>query len=145
MITDFEVFSAARAEVNSLTELNGATVAIEARFFLQKYFDREGNFYEALLPALGGLPFGLKAFLEQDLATLKEHGVTPLIVFDGLDVGKKHRPYSQTNEAVTRNETAWDFYLQSQQRDSKIQPEELLDRFRQSGECEERGANFSLS
>lgn len=143
MISEFKAFTAQRAEINTLSELAGATVAIEAGFFLQRYFDRDLGFYEALSPALGGLPFGLRTMLEADLAVLKASNIQPLFVFDGLDVGKKFRPFQSSNEDMKLNEEAWDFYLKAQERGAKVEigPEELLKKFE---ECSELASGCSI-
>lgn len=133
MISDFDPVRSPRAEINTLAELDGATVAIEAKFFLRKYFDREGESYEPLLPALGGLPFGLEAFLDKELAALRECGIHPIFIFDGLDSGKKHGPFEMTRKSSERNKAAWDLYAQSQRQESRIQQEELVEAFRRSG------------
>lgn len=67
---------------------------------------------EALLGALGGFPFALRANIEKELQVFKNLGVGCVFVFNGLDFGKKEqRAQSQSSRSF---EQAWDLYDQQQ-------------------------------
>jgi len=129
MLSDFESYRLANAEMNDLTELSGAVVAIEAGFFLKRLLEKEDGLpYEGLVSATGGIPYHLRSFIEDDLEKFKTAGVDVLFVFDGLDAGKKFTPFSQSNNAVEKCGRAWSLY------DGGMDSEQARQRFRQTGE-----------
>lgn len=68
---------------------------------------------EALLGALGGFPFALRANIEKELQIFKNLGVSCVFVFNGLEFGKKEqRP--QPPAASRSFEQAWELYDQQQ-------------------------------
>lgn len=67
---------------------------------------------EALLGALGGFPFALRANIEKELHAFQNLGVGCIFVFNGLDFGKKEqRAQPQASRSF---EQAWDLYDQQQ-------------------------------
>jgi hypothetical protein len=66
---------------------------------------------EPLLSALGGLPYWLKAEIEEDLDQWKKSNLTPLFIFDGLSiVGKEEMALRFAKEGARRSEEAWALY-----------------------------------
>src|SRR5436305_4405545 len=66
---------------------------------------------EPLLSALGGLPYWLKAEIEEDLDQWKKFNLTPLFIFDGLSiVGKEEMALRLAKEGARRSEEAWALY-----------------------------------
>lgn len=111
MLAEFEAYRTAQAEVNELTELSGAVVAIEAGFFLKRLLEKEGGLpYEGLVPATGGIPYHLRSFIEDDLDKFKSAGVEVVFVFDGLNAGKRFLPFRESNRAVDKCSRAWEKY-----------------------------------
>lgn len=113
MIHDFENWSSPRAETNPFSDLNGAVLAIEASFYLERLLTFS-PLKEPLLSALGGLPFSLKAHIENEIETLRTAQIKPIFIFNGMDVGKKDNPFQASNDAATRTLDAWDLYRQEQ-------------------------------
>lgn len=93
-----------------LEELAGYKIAIEASWYLQNLLDTPPA-KEPLLSALGGLPFWLKAEIEEDLDQWKKYNVTPLFIFDGLSiVGKEEMALRTAKDGARRSEEAWALY-----------------------------------
>lgn len=126
MLQDFDVWSVGRLEVSTFDELNSAVLAIEASFYLERLLTTAPA-KEPLLSALGGLPFALKAHIENEIELLRKNGIRPLFVFDGLEVGKKYTPFRASDEAAGLNREAWDLY-------NLHQAEKAVDTFGSSGE-----------
>jgi hypothetical protein len=115
MLDRFDDWSALLAEGASMDQLKGATVGIEAAEYLDRLAklsvpDINRAIEEALLPALGGLPFGLKFVIQQTLLAWKEHEITPFFVFSGLDVGKRDPKFVSAEAGVQTNKQAWVYY-----------------------------------
>lgn len=131
MIRDFQEWTVDLLEHSSLEELQGCTIAIEAADFLKSRILENPRWREPLLPAVGGLPYGMKLRLKDDLQRLQTAGVTPFFVFPGLDVGSKHSDqiFKEAEEAARINEEAWRLYDQHQ-------AERAVDTFRKSSAFE---------
>jgi hypothetical protein len=116
MINDtFSDWSANLAETASMDQLKGAVVGIEAAEYLNRLSkfaipDIDRLIDEALLPALGGLPFGLRAVIQKTLTIWKERNITPVFVFSGLDVGKRDPTFITEERGAQINAQAWGFY-----------------------------------
>lgn len=125
MINDFEAWSAPRAERNPFSALDGAVLAIEATFYLERLLTSRPS-KEPLLAALGGAPFALRTHIENELEILKSANISPVFVFKGLEVGKAYDPFAASNDAVGANVKAWELY-------DAHQPEPAVDTFGNSG------------
>ena len=128
MIHDFDVWSSGRLETNSLSDLSGAVLAIEASFYLDRLLNQPPS-KEPLLPALGGLPFSLKAHIQNELGILAEHGVRPVFIFNGMEAGKKHRPFKDMDDAARLNGSAWELY-------NRHEAEQAVESFGKSGQSQ---------
>lgn len=118
MIHQFEEWSANLAEMSSMDNLRGAAVGIEATEYINRlpkmsYPELERPVQEALLPALGGVPFGLKHIIKHHIAVWRKHGITPIFVFNGLDVGKGDPTFNASEESARVSTQAWDHYAGS--------------------------------
>lgn len=103
----------ARSQTLALSALKGAVVGVHASHYLDQHLNHHVT-KEPLLVALGGFPFALRANIERELNALKELGVSPLFVFDGLQVGRP-APDSPSHAQSTRAvEQAWGLYDQQQ-------------------------------
>lgn len=92
--------------------MKGAVVGIDASHYINQHLVNQST-REALLGALGGFPFALRANIEKELQVFKNLGVTCFFVFNGLEFGKKEqRP--QPPAASRSFEQAWDLYDQQQ-------------------------------
>jgi hypothetical protein len=112
MIRGFEAWSANLVQTSSLADLKDATVAIEAADYLKRFLLRHK---EKLLPALGGYPFVLNAGISEEIAAFRKHGITPIFVFSGLDIGSnRDRSFRLAEEASRTNSEAWQLYDQHQ-------------------------------
>ncbi|RDW88579.1 PIN protein [Coleophoma cylindrospora] len=95
---------------NSVAELQGCSIGVEASFYLQRMID-EPPAHEPLLPALGGEPMGLRHHIEADLDHWKEHGIKPVFVFEGQPtVGKDTTTLKNAQEALSETNKAWNNY-----------------------------------
>jgi hypothetical protein len=95
MIRDFDAWNANIEERSELQELSGCKVAIEAAHYLQHRILSRPRAREPLVPALGGLPLGMKQWIKEDLDTFEKHHITPFFVFSGLDITKSDDPFQQ--------------------------------------------------
>lgn len=117
MINSFDVWAQASnvLENSRLDELTGTVIAIEAAHYLSNRIFNDPQWREPLLPALGGVPFAMKRLVEGDLRKFKEHNITPIFVFGGLDVGKKDNTvFEASKKASSTCEAAWELYNQHQ-------------------------------
>lgn len=108
-----------------LSSLKDAVVGIDATYYLNQRLNKQSQ--EPLLNALGGFPFVLKSSIEHELSILKNHGVTPLFVFSGLEFSGRSRESSTATTASTRAyEQAWQAYDDGD-------PQQVLEGFQQAG------------
>jgi hypothetical protein len=119
MIQNFDDLYASFAEVQRFDALadgsNQFNVGIEAAEFLSKLhkFPVPGinrPVKEALLPAMGGTPLGLKAVIKTAIGIWRAAKITPIFVFSGLDVGRKDATFAQAEASVRANASAWSLY-----------------------------------
>jgi hypothetical protein len=115
MINTFAEWSAHLAEHANMSHLRGAAVGFDAAEYLdrlEKYNipDLARPVKEALLPALGGVPFGLKSIIRSTIAAFRHNGIKPIFVFSGLDVGKKEPLTTPASESAHVISNAWSLY-----------------------------------
>lgn len=110
MIRDFEAWNANIGELSELQELSGCKVAIEAAHYLQHRILSHPRAREPLVPALGGLPFGMKQYIEEDLNTFESLEIEPWFVFSGLDITKPDDRFQQKQREASVNTMAWNLY-----------------------------------
>jgi len=125
MLQGFDSWSTNRSETNTFSDLEGARIGIDASFYLNRLLSQSPS-KEPLLPALGGLPFSLRANIENELQVFTNHNITPLFVFNGLDLGKRYQPFRASDNASRLHKEAWNLY---DQRNS----EKAVDTFGKSG------------
>jgi hypothetical protein len=115
MIHQFEEWSANLAEQSSMENLKDVVVGIEATEYLNRlpkmnYPELTRPVQEALLPALGGVPFGLKHIIKHHISVWRKYGITPLFVFNGLDIGKGDPTFNASEENARVSTLAWNQY-----------------------------------
>lgn len=69
---------------------------------------------EPLVNALGGLPVGMKAAIEDDLYELEKASIKPVFVFSGCSVLRIEKPFSRPDNATAARVRAWELYDQGQ-------------------------------
>ena len=114
MIRDFEAWNANIGELSELQELSGCRVGIEAAHYLPHRILSHPREREPLVPALGGLPLGMKQYIEEDLNTFESLQIEPWFVFSGLDITKPDDPFQQKQREASVNTTAWSLYDSNQ-------------------------------
>ncbi|KAK2741084.1 hypothetical protein FQN55_008488 [Onygenales sp. PD_40] len=112
-IRAFDEWANTRAQTLNLAALKGSAIGIDASHYLDQHLNHHAT-KEPLLIALGGFPFSLKSNIEKELQALKNLGVTPVFVFNGLDFGKRAPDFSSQAESTRALEQAWDLYDQQQ-------------------------------
>jgi XPG N-terminal domain len=112
-VRSFDEWAANRAQIYPLSALKDAVLGIEAAHYLNRLLTTPPS-REPLLSALGGFPFALKTYIENDLEILKRNGIVPLFVFSGMDLAKKDKPFSHLNDSALANTRAWELYDQHQ-------------------------------
>jgi hypothetical protein len=91
-------------------DMQNAHIGVEAVYYLQRMIDNPPAL-EALLPALGGEPFALRAHIENELELWKSNNITPLFVFEGQSTaGKQEVDMRKAKVALQNTERAWDDY-----------------------------------
>jgi hypothetical protein len=115
MITQFAEWSANLAEGSPLSAIAGSTIGIEAAEYLNRIQEftlpkdlNAGVQPEPLLPALGGVPFGLARVVRIHLEIWKKHNIKPLFVFSGLNLVKDD--FGPSEQAARRLDEAWRCY-----------------------------------
>ncbi|KAJ5558555.1 XPG N-terminal, partial [Penicillium sp. DV-2018c] len=100
-----------RTQSLPLSALKGAVIGIDASHYIHQHLVNQST-REALLGALGGFPFALRANIEKELQTFKNLGVGCIFVFNGLTFGKREQ---RAQPAASRSfQQAWDLYDQQQ-------------------------------
>ncbi|KAJ9627851.1 hypothetical protein H2203_003069 [Taxawa tesnikishii (nom. ined.)] len=114
MISGFEEWasSAQLVERGSLELLRGSVMGFEADEFIGRILTSIPT-REPLLPALGGLPFGLDGHIEERLTALSEFDIKPVFVFNGLNPYGQERKLDAQLRAISSIKTAWDYYSAS--------------------------------
>ncbi|KAJ5488996.1 hypothetical protein N7539_003886 [Penicillium diatomitis] len=112
-IRPLDEWTVGRTQSLPLSTLKGAVIGLDASHYLQQHLVNQST-REALLGALGGFPFALKANIERELQTYKNLGVTCVFVFNGLDFGKKDEKPRNQAAMVRSFEQAWELYDQQQ-------------------------------
>lgn len=125
MIHEFQDWSSRKQESCPFTEFEGCTIAIEANAYLQRLLSTPPS-REPLLAALGGLPFALDTHIKHELDTFHSAQITPVFIFDGLHLGKRHSPFEDRERGAINNGAAWELYAQHQ-------AEKAVDAFGKSG------------
>lgn len=108
-VQKFDQWASKHADYCQLQILKDAVIGVDASYYLNLRLN--GNNEEPLKHALGGLPFVFKKAVEDDIAALRQHGITLVFVFDGLDYVNKSIPNSQLAESRRVQEEAWHHYL----------------------------------
>ncbi|KAJ6184600.1 XPG N-terminal [Penicillium mononematosum] len=110
-IRPLDEWAVGRTQSLPLSALKGAVVGIDAAHYINQHLVNQST-REALLGALGGFPFALRASIEKELQTFSNLGVATIFVFNGLEFGKKEH---RTQPASSRSfEQAWELYDQQQ-------------------------------
>lgn len=125
MIRDFEHWNSTLGDASSLEELKGTRVGIEAADYLH---NKHLQYTEPLVNALGGVPLSLESRVEADLNEFARWQIEPYFIFSGLDLAKQEDPFQQRQRGIAVNEAAWERYNQHQ-------PEQAVNKFRESSEC----------
>lgn len=99
---------------SDLSDLRGAQVAIDADDYVSRLLTDSVS-REPLLPALGGLPMGIKKHVNNHLELFKEFNITPRFVFNGLDIATRDRTTISREARKTSDSLgeAWSLYSQS--------------------------------
>ncbi|KAI5285666.1 hypothetical protein KEM52_002341, partial [Ascosphaera acerosa] len=98
----------------SLEALAHTCLGIDAHHYLARHLDVAlGG--EPLLPALGGFPFALRAAVQREMRRLREHDITPVFVFSGLDTESQRRAGARSAarteaEGLAAVREAWRMY-----------------------------------
>ncbi|PSN65990.1 hypothetical protein BS50DRAFT_403090 [Corynespora cassiicola Philippines] len=109
-IRDFENWNTTLSETSNLEEFKGLRVGIDAADYLNSRILNHPRAKEPLVPALGGLPLGLREHLEADLKKFAHYHIEPFFVFTGLDISKQDDPFVHRQEGADVNRTAWALY-----------------------------------
>ncbi|KAK5117730.1 hypothetical protein LTR85_008705 [Meristemomyces frigidus] len=107
--------------LGQLDQFRQMRIAIDAEDYLNTLLTTTLT-REPLLPALGGLPFALQKHVDGDLAGFKDAGITPLFVFNGVDVASKDRTMisREAKKAAATLSEAWSIYDQGRGDDAVV-------------------------
>ncbi|KAL2402746.1 Post-transcriptional regulator MKT1 [Exophiala dermatitidis] len=105
----FDQWASKHVDVCQLQLLKDAVIGVDASYYLDLRLN--GNNEEPLKHALGGLPFCYKKAIEEDINVLRQHGVTLVFVFNGLDYVNKSLPDSHSADSKRVQDEAWHHYL----------------------------------
>ncbi|KAK4546310.1 hypothetical protein LTR36_001987 [Oleoguttula mirabilis] len=107
--------------VGPLEQFRDTRIAIDAEDYLNALLTTTLT-REPLLPALGGLPFALQKHVDEDLAGFRDAGITPVFVFNGLEVASKDRAMigREAKKAAATLSEAWSIYDQGRGDDAVV-------------------------
>lgn len=100
-----------REAAHPLATLSGAVVGIEAAHYLNRLLTTAPT-KEPLVPALGGVPLGLKGQIERELEMMATMRIKPFFVFSGMEYPVQEKPVGELREAARINAEAWGLYNQ---------------------------------
>lgn len=105
----------------SLSQFRDTRLAIDAEDYLTSLLTTTLT-REPLLPALGGLPFALQKHVDADVTHFQNAGITPVFVFNGLDVGSRERAIisKESKKAAATLSEAWTIYDQGRGDDAVV-------------------------
>ncbi|KEF53101.1 uncharacterized protein A1O9_11009 [Exophiala aquamarina CBS 119918] len=108
-VQKFDQWASKHVDFCQLQSLKDAVIGVDASYYLDLRLN--GNNEEPLKHALGGIPFCFKKTVEDDIALLRQHGITLIFVFNGLDYVNKSRPDSLSTDSRRVQDEAWHHYL----------------------------------
>jgi hypothetical protein len=115
MITQFKEWSENLQENAAFSSIAGSTIGIEAAEYLNRIQEfrlprdkTAGVQPEPLLPALGGVPFGLARVVRIHLEIWRRYNIKPIFVFSGLNLLKDS--FAESEQASRRLAEAWTYY-----------------------------------
>src|ERR1700761_1713245 len=108
-VQKFDLWANKHVEYCQLLLLKDAVIGVDASYYLNLRLN--GNNEEPLKHALGGQPFTFKRAVEEDIAFLRQNGITLIFVFDGLDYVNKSLRTSQLAASRRVQDDAWHAYL----------------------------------
>lgn len=93
-----------------IEQLKGTLIAIDAEDYVNSILVSSQR--EPLLPALGGLPFGLHKRIRDDLRRFREAEVDLVFVFSGMDLACRDRAsiFRESRRAERALSEAWSTY-----------------------------------
>ncbi|KAK9471322.1 temperature dependent protein affecting M2 dsRNA replication-domain-containing protein [Dipodascopsis tothii] len=110
-VKSLDVFASERRMVKTLplAALKDITLGIDAEYMFAQILSAPGT-KEPLLPAIGGLPFSFRTTVEAYLAAFKAAGITPVFVFQGVDIGQDERVFDKSDANARKRASAWEAY-----------------------------------
>ncbi|EXJ94200.1 hypothetical protein A1O1_02593 [Capronia coronata CBS 617.96] len=108
-VQKFDSWASKHVDSFPLQPLKDAVIGVDASYYLDLRLN--GNNEEPLKHALGGLPFCYKKAIEEDINVLRQHGITLVFIFNGLDYVNKSLPASQSADSKRVQDEAWHHYL----------------------------------
>ncbi|KAH0844481.1 hypothetical protein AYO21_00952 [Fonsecaea monophora] len=108
-VQKFDQWASRHVELCQLQMLRDAVIGVDASYYLNLRLN--GNNEEPLKHALGGQPFVFKKAVEDDIAFLRQNGITLVFVFNGLDYVNKSLPDSQLADSRRVQDEAWHHYM----------------------------------
>ncbi|CAO3674388.1 unnamed protein product [Umbelopsis vinacea] len=80
-------------------------IGINANYWLRKILPKEPT-----VVAIGGFPLGLRNAIEKELENFRKHRIQPVFVFQGLNMVRKDKPFSNQDNRPSRRESGWEAY-----------------------------------
>ncbi|CAG8474579.1 15153_t:CDS:10 [Funneliformis caledonium] len=110
MIRHFEIFTVERrlVQISQLSSLKDTRLGIDGTHWLRKLLQTSAK--ESATTALGGIPIGLRSAIEKELELIKSYGITPVFVFNGLNIIRKDKPFSTEDTRPSKRAQAWEAY-----------------------------------
>jgi hypothetical protein len=111
MISGFNEWAASAqlGHTDSFAELNERRLGIEAEDFIANILTTSPT-KEPLLPALGGLPFGLEGIITNQIEILRRHGCQPYFIFSGVTSNGQEERLQASTRATKSIANAWELY-----------------------------------
>jgi hypothetical protein len=116
MIGSFDEWAQDLHQASPLEQLRNHYVGIEAAEYIRllpklQIDGIQRKILEELPAALGGYPFGYEAVIQRTINIWREYNITPIFIFNGLDVGKRDSTTWRTYEdAIRTHILAWNEY-----------------------------------
>lgn len=108
-VQKLDTWAAKFVQTFPLSVLKDSVIGVDATYYLDLRLNE--NKEEPLKSALGGVPFALRAAIEDDIQAAKDAGVTLIFVFDGLQFVNKPPPSSSSTASKSAHEEGWRHYL----------------------------------
>ncbi|KAJ1921768.1 hypothetical protein H4219_000501 [Mycoemilia scoparia] len=105
-IRHFDIYLKERRlrQTTSLNALKGTSLGIDGQVWLKTIMS---SLHVGSCVGIGGLPFNLKSQIEAHLKLFKKYDITPIIIFSGITLMRRDKPFSTEDYRPNKRTMGW--------------------------------------